>query len=58
MTQKYNLYDRVRLIETNQIAYIVWIDDEPDHDSYLLEIIDEENGNRVAFYEKKDFALA
>lgn len=50
------LYDKVRILATGQLAFVVDIDDEVD--SYILEIDvsnDDELEDRVHFYKRSDF---
>ncbi len=51
-----NMHDKVRIKETNEIAFIVWFNEENDsEDSYLLE----KNGKEEfpTFYRRKDFEV-
>lgn len=49
------LHDEVVIKETGEEAYVVWIDEDPEHDSYLLEI--KEKNETPKFYKRKDFEL-
>lgn len=47
------LYDEVELLETGERAFVVWFDNIPGHDSYLLEI---KGKNALPhFYQRKEF---
>ena len=50
------MHDRVRIKETNEIAFIVWYnEDDPSEDSFLLEILDK--NEMPKFYKRKDFEV-
>lgn len=55
MTERdFKMHDRVRIKKTGEIAFIVWYDKKyPEHDSFLLEIMDK--NEMPEFYERKDF---
>ena len=47
--------DEVEILKTRERAFVVWADDNPAHDSYLLEI--KEKNEMPDFYSQKDFKL-
>jgi hypothetical protein len=47
--------DEVEILKTGERAFVVWADDNPAHDSYLLEI--KEKNEMPDFYSRKDFKL-
>ena len=51
----FKLYDRVRICANNKEAFIVWYDETPGHDSFLLELADEDE--MPEFYKRKDFVV-
>lgn len=50
--EEVKLYDKVYITRLDKDAVVVWIDEEPGHDSYLLEHSDTQE---IHFYERKDF---
>ncbi|WP_432643219.1 hypothetical protein [Acidaminococcus sp.] len=45
--------DEVQILKTGEYAFVVWADDDPTHDSYLLEI--KGKNEMPNFYSRKDF---
>lgn len=47
------LHKKVKIKATGEIAYIVWYDEHPEHDSFLLDLA--ERDELPLFYEFDDF---
>ncbi|WP_178323699.1 hypothetical protein [Acidaminococcus timonensis] len=47
--------DEVEILKTGERAIVVWADDDPAHDSYLLDI--KGKNEMPDFYSRKDFKL-
>lgn len=47
------LHKKVKIKATGEIAYIVWYDEHPEHDSFLLDLA--EKDELPLFYEFDDF---
>ncbi|WP_276690146.1 MULTISPECIES: hypothetical protein [Acidaminococcus] len=47
------LYDEVEILSTGERAFVVDVDENPDHDSYMLEI--KGKNEMPDFYKRKDF---
>jgi len=51
----YKLFDEVIIKSTGEHAFIVWVDDEHEYDSFILE--KKEDGEAPKFYHREDFEL-
>ena len=49
------LYDKVKIKKTGEIAVVVWIDENPNHNSYILEKVGKEEA--PVFYRREDFEI-
>ena len=54
--EKFKMHTRVEILDTNEVGFIVWFDEEdPDKDSFLIEI--EGKCEMPHFYKRKDFRI-
>ena len=55
MIKDFKMHDRVKIKKTGEIAFIVWYDENPEHDSFLLEI--DGKNEMPDFYKRADFEV-